>query len=275
MSIFRGHFSALKEVIKLIARHRDLTLEMARREVSDRYAGQFFGVVWAIGHPLFMMAVYVFIFAFVFKTKIGGTIQMPLDYTTYLLTGLIPWMAFQESMSKSSSVISANGSLVKQVVFPLEVLPIKIVLGSLLPQIVNTLLLLGYVYMTHGTFFLTYLILPFAIIVQLLAMIGLAFMLSAIGAYFRDMKDFVQLFCLAGMYMMPIFYLPDMVPSLFKTCLYLNPFSYYIWFYQDILYFGRIEHPYAWYVFPILSLGTFVLGYRMFRKMKVGFGNLL
>jgi lipopolysaccharide transport system permease protein len=57
--------------------------------------------------------------------------------------------------------------------------------------------------------------------------------------------------------------------------LYLNPFSYMIWCYQDALYFGRFEHPAAWVVFPLASLFTFALGYRVFRKLKTFFGNVL
>ena len=97
-------------------------LELARRDIADRYVGQFLGMFWAVAHPLFMMGIYVFIFAFVFKVKIGDSLDIPRDYTVYILSGLIPWMAFQECMSKSCSAISANSSLVKQVVFPVEVL---------------------------------------------------------------------------------------------------------------------------------------------------------
>jgi lipopolysaccharide transport system permease protein len=275
MRLFCGHISAFREVTQILIRHRDLIWEMARRDISDRYAGQAFGLLWAVGHPLFMMALFVFIFAFVFKTKVGGTIQMPLDYTTYILAGLIPWMAFQESMNKSCSAITTNASLVKQVVFPLELLPAKGVLASLLPQLVSTFVLLGYVLLVHGGFSLIYLLLPVLIMLQLLAMMGLAYMFAAIGAYFRDIKDFVQMFGMAGVYLAPIVYLPEMVPTLFKPVLYLNPFSYVIWCYQDVIYFGRIEHPYAWIVFPMLSVTIFVVGYRLFRKLKIGFGNVL
>ena len=275
MRLFCGHITAFREVTQILIRHRDLIWEMARRDISDRYAGQAFGLLWAVGHPLFMMALFVFIFAFVFKTKVGGTIQMPLDYTTYILAGLIPWMAFQESMNKSCSAITTNASLVKQVVFPLELLPAKGVLASLLPQLVSTFVLLGYVLLVHGGFSLIYLLLPVLIMLQLLAMIGLAYMFAAIGAYFRDIKDFVQMFGMAGVYLAPIVYLPEMVPTLFKPVLYLNPFSYVIWCYQDVIYFGRIEHPYAWIVFPMLSITIFVVGYRLFRKLKIGFGNVL
>ena len=275
MRLFCGHISAFREVTQILIRHRDLIWEMARRDISDRYAGQAFGLLWAVGHPLFMMALFVFIFAFVFKTKVGGTIQMPLDYTTYILAGLIPWMAFQESMNKSCSAITTNASLVKQVIFPLELLPAKGVLASLLPQLVSTFVLLGYVLLVHGGFSLIYLLLPVLIMLQLLAMMGLAYMFAAIGAYFRDIKDFVQMFGMAGVYLAPIVYLPEMVPTLFKPVLYLNPFSYVIWCYQDVIYFGRIEHPYAWIVFPMLSITIFVVGYRLFRKLKIGFGNVL
>lgn len=275
MRLLRGNASAFREILRLLTKHHDLTLEMARREISDRYVGQAFGMVWAVGHPLFMIGVYVFIFAFVFKTKVGGTLDMPLDYTTYILAGLVPWMAFQDSMSKSCSAVTANAGLVKQVVFPLEILPAKGVLASLVSALVSMLILLGYVLITQGGGFLTYLLLPLLIVLQILSMLGISYALAAVGAYFRDMKDFVQLFCIAGIYLMPVFYLPEMVPSLFKPLLYLNPFSYMIWCYQDVIYFGRFQHPVAWFVFPLMSILVFVIGYRLFRKLKNGFGNVL
>ena len=69
----RSHMQAFEEVVGLLTRHRQLTWEMTRREVSDRYAGQMLGTFWAVGHPLALMAIYVFIFGYVFCLKIGGT----------------------------------------------------------------------------------------------------------------------------------------------------------------------------------------------------------
>lgn len=275
MRLAKGHCQAFTEIVSLLTRHRELTWEMAKRELTDRYSGQVFGFLWAIGHPLFMMGLYVFVFAFVFKTKVGGTVEMPLDYTAYLLSGLVAWMSFQEAMTKSCTAITSNAALVKQVVFPLEILPAKGVLASLFPQMVSLMLLIVYVLATHGSLPVTYALLPVLIVMQIMAMIGVAYILAPIGAYFRDIKDFVQLFALAGVYLMPIFYLPSWVPQLFKPLLYLNPFSYLIWCYQDALYFGRFEHPWAWAVTGALSVMVFVLGYRVFRKLKPLIGNVL
>ncbi len=275
MRLVKGHFQAFTEVILLLTRHRDLTWEMTKRELSERYAGQALGLFWAIAHPVFMIALYVFIFAFVFKMKIGGTVEMPLDYTTYLLSGLVAWMSFQESMTKSCTAITANAALVKQVVFPLEILPVKGVFASLFPQLVAMIVLVIYVLATHGSLHSTYLLIPGLFLTQVMAMIGIAYLLASVGVYFRDMKDFVQWFAMASVYLMPVFYLPIWVPPFFKPLIYLNPFSYLIWCYQDIFYFGRIEHPWAWVVTGALSLTTFIVGYRTFRKLKSAFGNLI
>jgi lipopolysaccharide transport system permease protein len=200
---------------------------------------------------------------------------MPLDYTTYLLAGLVPWLTFQDAMVKTCSSITGNIGLVKQVIFPLEILPSKGVLASLVTQLISLLALLVYVLATQDHIFLTYLILPFLLGIQLLTMLGVGFFLSSVGAYFKDMKDLVQLFALASMYLMPVFYLPDMVPRLFMPILYVNPFSHLIWCYQDALYFGRFAHPWSWMISSAFSIFAFAGGYRVFRKLKVNFGNVV
>lgn len=268
-------FEAVREIISILTRHRQLTWEMAKRELYDRYTGQVFGIFWSVAHPLILIGVYVFIFAFVFKARVGGTRDMPLDFTTYLLAGLIPWLGTMESMTKGSTVITANASLVKQVVFPIEILPVKVVLSAAITQFVMFVLLCVYVLIQYGTMHWTFVLLPLLFVMQLIFITGIVYVLASVGAYFRDLKDFVQVFCVTGIYLMPIFYLPASVPGLFKPFLYVNPFSYMVWCYQDVIYFGRFEHPWAWPIFGVMSMATFHFGYRVFRKLKTVFGNVL
>lgn len=268
-------FGLLSIFVRLTKTHKDLIVDLAKREVGERYAGQMLGKVWPVMHPLMLMSVYVFIFSVVFKVKIASEYQMPLDYTAYILAGLVPWLAFQEVMSKSSSLIVANSNLVKQVVFPVEVLPIKGVLSAMLPFAVSMAILIAYVLISSGGLLWTYIFLPALVFFQVLLMMGIAFMLSAAGAYFRDMKDLIQVFTIINLYLMPVFYLPMWVPALFKPILYINPFSYMIWCYQDVLYFGSIEHPWAWAVFISGSIFVFLAGFYLFRRLKVVFGDVL
>lgn len=264
----RRHFQAVREILSLLTRHRDLTLELTRREITERYAGQVLGAFWAVGHPLALMGIYVLIFNFVFKIKLSENFSMPLDYAAYILSGLIPWMTFQETLMKSAAVMTQNQGLVKQVVFPIEILPVKGVLSSSITQIVATAILLFYIALRHQQIYTSWLLLPILFTIQLMAMLGFSFLLAAAGTYLRDLKDIIQVFCLAGMYLMPVFYLPAWVPGMLKPMIYANPFSYLIWCYQDIFYYGSMRHPLAWIIFPVFSLFIFSTGYRVFRRAK-------
>ena len=79
----------LSAALASIHRHAPLALSMARRELRSRHAGNILGSMWIIGHPLFQMCLFVFIFAVVFQQKIGGNRELPRDYTSYILTGLV------------------------------------------------------------------------------------------------------------------------------------------------------------------------------------------
>ena len=267
--------SAMADLASILRSHWLLAVEMARRELTDKYAGQLLGAFWAIGHPLLLMMVYLFVFGYVFRVRIGGTADLPLDYPAYLLAGLIPWMNMAENLNKSPIAISNNSNLVKQVVFPVEVLPLKSVLATLPALLVSLGILVTYVLVRHQHLPWTYALLPVLIVAQVILASGLAFMLSAVGVYFRDLKDITQVSVVVGMYLLPVFYLPEMVPQLFRPLLYLNPFSYLIWCYQDACYFGRFEHPWAWLVLALMTLLSVYAGYGLFRRLKPTFGSVL
>lgn len=266
------NFRAFQELFQVFRIRGRLIYELTRREISDRYTGQVFGLFWTIGHPLIQTLVYIFVFGTIFRARVGGT---TLDYTSYILSGLIPWMVFAEVLGKSSTIIVFNANVVKQVIFPIEVLPIKSVLASLVTGIVFFCLMAIYMLFTAHAVPWTYISFPVLILLQTMAMIGVSYLFSSIGAYLRDLKDFVQMFLSMAFYFMPILYLPESIPAFIRPILYVNPLSYMIWSYQDALYYGSFMHPWAWVIFGLESLFVFVLGYRVFRRLKVMFGNVL
>jgi lipopolysaccharide transport system permease protein len=264
---------ACRELLGLAVRYRQLTWEMTRREIKDRYAGQVLGSLWAFAHPLLIMGVFVFLYAYVMRVEVPG--DLPLDYTAYLLAGVIPWMACAEVMGKGVVALTSSSNLVKQVVFPLEVLPLKGVLAALFTQLVSMGLLTAYILLRFHMLPWSFALLPLLLVLQGAFLLGVSCILAAVGPYFRDLKDFVQVYTLIGVYLAPVVYLPAMVPAIFRPLLYLNPFSYLIWCYQDACFFGRFQHPKAWVAMCLLSLVTVVLGYRVFRSLKPMLGNVL
>lgn len=269
-----ANFRALLDIRTIVWNYRHLLAALAKREITSPYAGQFFGVLWAVGHPLFLAALYVFIFAVVFQTRIEQTFELPRDYTTYILSGLIPWLGCQAVLTKAVGALTGQSNLVRQVVFPVETLPIAAAIVSMYSQLIGLGVIVIYlIYITAMPW--TIVLLPAVLLLQLAAMIGIAFLISAISVFLRDLKDFIQVFSVAGIFIAPVVYLPDWVPTAFRPFIYLNPFSYLIWCYQDVFYFGRIEHPVAWIVFSVGSVLVLVLGYRLFRSLRPHFGTYL
>ena len=239
------------------------------------YAGQMFGAFWPIFHPLFLVTLLSVVFNLLLGARFGGTVQFPLDYTVFILSGLVPWYTTLTVLGRAGMEIVSNANLVKQVVFPLEVLPIKGTIPSLTTYIAGVSFIICYVLITTGSLPWTYTLLPLLFILHFLMMIGIGLLLSSLGVYFRDLKDLVRLFVTAGVYLSPIIYIPNAVPSALKPIIAVNPFSYLIWAYQDVLYFSRFEHPWAWAILTFLSISIFYIGFYLFQKLKPFFGSVL
>jgi lipopolysaccharide transport system permease protein len=277
LSIFNvpAHGRAIAALVLVIVRRRELTLEMAKREITDRYRGQVVGPLWTIIHPLILILVYIFLFVLVFRIRIGGTRELPLDYTTYILAGLIPWLTIQDVLAKSVQAITSGKNLVKQIVFPIEVLPVKTVIASMTTFFISLVILLVYVVASQPRIFWTYALLPVLAILLFLILTGLAFILATIGVFAPDVRDFVQVFNFVGFFLIPMFYLPAQVPGPLRPILYFNPFSYIIWCFQDALYFGAFRHPWAWAAVAAMAIVFPAAGYRFFNRLKIMFGNVL
>jgi lipopolysaccharide transport system permease protein len=249
---------------------------MTKRDFRDRYAGQVLGSFWAFGHPLALTAIYLTAFVVIFPGRLGGSERFPRDSATFVLSGLIAWLAVQEALARGVQALVSNANLIKQVVFPIEVLPVRGALAAVITQSIATALLILYALVAERGLPWTYLLLPPLMLFQALALIGISFVLSVIGAYFRDLKDLVQLFSTVGVFIAPIFYSPALeLPAKLRFAFHLNPVSYLVWCYQDVCYYGRLEHPLAWIVVGFGSLACFYGGYRVFQRLKLMLGNVL
>lgn len=269
-----GHRLVIGEMARLFSRYGNLTYELTKREISERFAGQAIGALWAIAHPLTLMAVYVFVFSYVFRARFGETAELPRNYVVFLLSGLTCWLAFQETLAKAPTVILASRNLVKQIVFPIEVLPAKSALATLPGTVIGIGFTLVYSLLFAGLP-ASALLIPPLIAAQLMAMAGMAYVLSAVGVYFRDLKDFITALLAIGIFVHPIIFVPTAVPVWLEYLFYLSPISYFVWAYQDAIFYGHIAHPWAWVAVFAGSPLLWYAGYRTFRALRIYFGNAI
>ena len=271
----RVNAAAIRRLWSVALEKRQLLRELINRQLRAAHAGRGLGVFWQYFHPLFVVLVYLLIFGFVIGGRIGGTEDLPGSYPSYILAGLVPWLITQNAMMQATGALADNSNLVKQVIFPIELLPIASTAVSLLtyaPAFVLVLLhslLLG----TGPT--PTLLALPLLLVLHFGLSLGLSFILSSVTVFIRDVRELISLFSVVAVYLLPIVYLPSWMPTILKPVIYLNPFSYLIWAYQDVLFFGEIRHPFAWAMLFLMALAVIALGVRTFAKLKPYYGNAL
>lgn len=262
-------------LVALCLKRRELVREMTIRELNAGHAGHGFGGKWIYIHPIVIVSSYLLILGFVIGSKIAVSGSFPGDYPSYILVGLVPWLISQNVMIRGAGALLGHSGLVKQVVFPIEIIPTSITISIFASFIPALALVLGYKMVFGGGIPATVVLLPIVLVVHFVFVWGLAIFLASITVFLRDVKEFVSVFCVVAMYFTPAIYLPDWAPDAVRPLLYLNPFSYITWVYQDVLFFGEIRHPVAWVVSLALALTTIFGGAYMFAKLKPFYGNAL
>jgi len=275
----------LREFFRLLKRHRRLVLEMAKREITDRFAGSFLGAAWSIAHPLITMIVLVAVFSILFRGTVPppGTPQnlIGLNFTIHMIAPYLVWMAFTDVLVKCCDTITGNKSLAQQVVFPIEILPVKSVLASLLPQIVGTVFLIAYTLLEFHRLSWLWIFWPLLLSFEFMLLCGIAYLVAAVGVFVRDLREVLTVVTMIGFYVSPILFSEYAVPGgdsvayWFKPILWCNPASYFMWPFRDVAFHGRFLHWPAWIAFGLGSTAILVVGYRTFRKLKLMFGNAL
>jgi lipopolysaccharide transport system permease protein len=255
--------------------HRfDLILSLTRRELAARYRGSVLGIIWALVTPVVMIAIYTFIFAGIFGARFGAN-GSAWDFALYLFCGLLPWTAFQEAVQHSSTTIVGHANLVKRVVFPLEILPVSLALTSLANQMYGTIALLIFLLIIRGELHLTTLWLPVLLVPQLIATLGVAWLVASLGVFLRDMVQGIALLLTTWLYLTPIIYPESVVPERFRPLINANPFTGLVRSYRRIMLEGSMPDWRGLAYFTIFALVCFVFGYWWFARTRKNFADVI
>ncbi len=263
----------LKELLK----YRQLILTLVSRELKARYRGTFFGFLWSLINPLLLLAVYSIVFGIILPGN-SGRVEMKditgINYSIFLFTGLLPWIWFNTSILESSNVLFTHGNLIKKISFPVEVLPIMTVITNMIHFLLGLPILVLFILFfgkgVHITLWI--LLLPFALLVQFIFIMGFSFLVSALTVHFRDLKDILANFLTLWFFGTPIIYAfgAETIQShkALVWVLNLNPMTHIIEAYQYIFFFGSLPHYKRLGVTVIAGLLMFYLGYLLFDKLR-------
>ena len=265
--------------------YRFLLRSLIVRDLKSRYKNSLLGVLWSLLNPLFMMLIYTVLF----------TILIPNDdihhYPVFILVGLIPWNFFSGALLASTVSITNHASLVKKVYFPRILLPLSAIgsnfVNYLLSLVILVIFLLAY---DIGISIHALWVIPI-LVTQIIFMIGLSLIFSAMHTFYRDVFMVLEVGMLAWFFLTPIFYpfewvteqanLMDLSFNAARVMRWINPVASMVDGYRTVLW-GSIGNQVPGSMDALALLRTLitavivlVIGYVFFRRTEHLFGEKL
>jgi lipopolysaccharide transport system permease protein len=243
---------------------RDLLRELVVRELKVRYKRSVLGFAWALVTPLLFLSVFYFVF------KVALSLDIP-RFGPYAFIGMLVYSWFQSSLSQASGAITNNAELIKWPGFTAAVLPAVTVTANLVHFLFALPLLMLFLVFDGTGLGAMVLLLPVVIGVQFALTLGLAWLVAAGNALFRDIKHLVGVLLQLLFFLTPVFYHADMVPERYQSLYRLNPMVHLLEAYRGMLLEG---------IWPdgttLLGLGVFAasllwFGYRVFTRVNYRF----
>ncbi len=264
-----------KENDLIIFQYRELLWSFIKRDMLTRYRGSFLGIMWSFLNPLFMLLLYTFVFSVILGVRFPGSTAIS-GYSINLFCALIPWLAFSETIGRSPSLILSNVNLVKKTVFPLEILPVMAASTGFIHGLISLLILFVAVIIANGHLLsMTIFLLPIVMIPQILFTVGLAWMLSSMGVFVRDLGELVRLFLTAWMFLTPIMYPMEVIPEKYRGYAMINPIAVIAEGYRALIIKGVLPDWKGLLWIALLGLFMGVMGYIWFMKTKKIFADVI
>jgi ABC-type polysaccharide/polyol phosphate export permease len=274
--------------LKSLFAHRRLIVDLVGRDLRARYVGSAMGFFWSVVFPLLNLVVYMFVFSFVLKTRWEDG-QDPRTVALIMLSGIVVWQTFAETLSRSTNTLVENQNLIQKVVFPAEVLPASLALSALVNMLIGAAIaLVGVVLFREplttdsepGARALALgaglVALPLLMGLQAVFTVGLGYLFSTLNLFARDVYHLMGVALSVWMFLTPIFYPASMVQKAgLEWVLKANPMYWLIESYRRVMLYGLWPQPRIVAIFGLVALSSFAVGSAFFRAHKARFPDLL
>lgn len=263
-------------IFKELWRNRKLVWKLGTNDFKTKYAGSYFGILWAFVQPMVTILIYIFIFQFGFRVMDTNN---GYPYALWLIAGIIPWFFFSEGVINATNCLLEYSYLVKKVVFKISVLPLVKILSALFVHLFF-IAFAFVVYVIMGKMPLVQMVqLLYYMLCAICLVTAISYMTCSIVPFFRDFGTIINIIMQVGMWACPIMWdmttlkIPDKIVFLLK----LNPMFYVVQGYRDSFMDGVWfwERPFEGVYFWVVTLLVAFLGFHVFRKLRVHFSDVL
>lgn len=206
--------------MKEVWESKELVLSFAWRDVKVRYKQTFLGVAWAVLQPLVTMGLFYVVFHRVAKVSSDG-----FPYAAFAMAGVAAWVFISNGFTLAANGLVQNANLVGKIYFPRLALPVGSVLGCVV-DLVTSLIITEVILLLSGVTPTAHLIfLPAAMLLAVMATLGLGAWLSALQVFYRDIKYVLPLLTQALLFATPIAYAASGTHGAFRVAVIANPLT--------------------------------------------------
>lgn len=253
---------------------RNLLYQLVRRDFHQRFVGSAAGWLWGFIQPLVLLLSWVFVFQVCLKAKVPKG-EVTDNYVMFLACGYLPFLLFQEVVTRSASSLVENANLITKTVFPAEIIPVAVFLSTLVQHLLalSLVLLAVFLWLHHASFWM--LTLPLYMIAIGLLAIGVGWVVSSLHVYLRDTAQVLTLVLTFWFWTTPVFIAESQYPQKLRFLLHMNPLAYLVRAYRDRLLSSRVPSLADAALIAAFCVGAFVLGGLFFRQLKPGFADVL
>lgn len=254
-------------------RHKYLITQLARRDVLARYKGSVLGVGWGLLFPLLILMAYTFVFRTVFKARWPGGGDSTTEFALQVFTGLVVFNLFSDLINRAPRLVLEQPNLVKRVVFPLEVLPWVALCSGVFHALLGLIILL-LAMMTVGPGLTPWaLVIPLIFMATVPTLLGIAWLLSALGVFIRDVSHATGPGVTMLMFLSPVLYPAEALPSHFRGMLWLNPLTLPIESLRNVLLKNQPPQWDALAIYTLVGMIFAYLAYRFFNRLRPAFSD--
>ncbi|HUJ49117.1 MAG TPA: ABC transporter permease [Bryobacteraceae bacterium] len=260
--------------VRNLARSRTLLAQLVRRDFQQRFVGSAAGWLWGLIHPLVLLVSWVFVFQICLHQTLPPN-EVTQNYSLFLFCGFLPWLLFQETVTRSASSLLDNANLITKTVFPSEIVPISIFLSSLVGHLMVLALVIAVVGLYVGHFSLWMLSLPVYMLLAGMLAVGIGWIVASLQVYLRDTAQVLSVLLTFWFWLTPIFITEQQIPQQVRFIVRLNPLAFLVSAYRERLLSYRIPSLHDFAIIAAYAVTAFVLGGLFFRHLKRGFADVL
>jgi len=245
--------------VREVLRYRSLLRTLVARDLKVRYKRSALGILWTMLNPLLLMVILTIVFAHLFRVTVE-------HFTVYFLSAFVLWNFFAQATSWSTGCLIGYGPLIKKIYVPKSIFVVATVLAGAVNLVISLVPLAIIMLVVGHPFTLALAFLPVPILLATLFSLGLSLALAPLCVMFADIVQIYAAVLTAWMYLTPIIYPLNALPTKYRTLILANPMTHLVEAFRTPIYWGAIPSAHVMISSTVAAIVTLVVGWIIFER---------